>query len=116
MSAPVPVGFIGLGSMGAELALNLAKGGVPLVVHDARPQAYARFAGMDVASAASPADVASRCEIVCVCLPTPEIVRKVALGPEGLAQGGIMRVYVDMSTTGPATARAVPASLAERGV
>lgn len=116
MSARAPVGFIGLGSMGAELAHNLAKGGVPLVVHDARPQAGSRFAGMDVDVAASPAEVASRCEIVCVCLPTPDVVRQVALGPGGLAEGDRMRVYVDMSTTGPATARSVANELARRGV
>lgn len=116
MNTALPIGFVGLGSMGAELAYNLAQAGVPLVIHDARPQAYARFAGMDAVAAASPAEVASRCETVCVCLPTPDVVRKVALGPGGLAEGDRLRVYVDMSTTGPATARAVAAELGRRGV
>ena len=116
MKTDKPVGFIGLGSMGAELALNLARSGLPLVIHDARPQACERFAGLGVETAGSPAEVAARCEIVCVCLPTPAIVQQVALGERGLAEGGAMRTYVDMSTTGPAMARAVAARLGERGV
>src|SRR3546814_6605753 len=116
MNRDQPVGFIGLGSMGAELANNLARAGVPLVIHDTRPQAYERYAGLNAVPAGSPADVASRCEIVCVCLPTPEIVRQVALGPGGLVEGDRMKLYVDMSTTGPAMAKAVATQLAERGV
>ena len=116
MNNAQPVGFVGLGSMGAELATRLAQAGVPLVIHDARPQAYERFAGLNAVPAASPADVASQCEIVCVCLPTPEIVRQVALEPGGLIEGGRMKLYVDMSTTGPAMATQVAARLAERGV
>ena len=116
MSAHPPVGFIGLGSMGGELAYRLSQSGLPLVVHDTQPQAYARFAGLDVEQAATPAEVASRCEVVCVCLPTPEIVRQVVLGPGGLVEGQRMQVYVDMSTTGPTTAKSVAARLAEGGV
>jgi 2-hydroxy-3-oxopropionate reductase len=110
------VGFVGLGSMGAELALRLAQAGLPLVVHDARPESYARFAGMRVTQVDSAAEVASRCEIVCVCLPTPAIVRDVALGQNGLIEGDRLKIYVDMSTTGPAMATHVAERLAQRGV
>lgn len=116
MSIQQPVGFIGLGSMGGELAFRLANAGLSLVIHDARPESYARFEGLNVAQAVTPAEVATRCEIVCVCLPTPSIVHDVALGPEGLVQGNRMKVYVDMSTSGPAMAKRVADTLAARGV
>ena len=116
MSALPSIGFIGLGSMGGELAYRLANAGLPLVVYDSRSEAYARFAGMDVTQAANPAEVASRCETVCVCLPTPSIVQHVALGPSGLIEGDRMKVYVDMSTSGPAMAKLVANKLQERGV
>lgn len=116
MTTPQTVGFVGLGSMGGELAYRLASAGVPLVVHDVSPQAYARFEGLDVAHAATPSEVASRCEIVCVCLPTPHVVRQVALGPDGLVTGDRMKVYIDMSTSGPAMAKLVAGAFAERGV
>ena len=51
-----------------------------------------------------------------VSLPTPEVVRAVALGPDGLIHGGALRTYVDLSTTGQAVAVEVAAALAERGV
>ena len=37
------VGFIGLGTMGAGMASNLAKAGYELVVHDARKEAAESF-------------------------------------------------------------------------
>lgn len=116
MTTPQPVGFIGLGSMGGELAYRLANSGLPLVVHDAQPQAYSRFEGLDVVQVATPAEVASRCEIVCVCLPTPDVVRQVVTGADGLVQGKRLRTYIDMSTTGPTTAKSMAAALAEGGV
>ncbi len=74
------------------------------------------LAGEGVEAAGSPAEVADRAEIVLVSLPTPEVVRAVALGPDGLIHGGAIRTYVDLSTTGQAVAAEVAAALAERGI
>ena len=74
------------------------------------------LAGEGVEAAGSPAEVADRAEIVLVSLPTPEVVRAVALGPDGLIHGGAIRTYVDLSTTGQAVAVEVAAALAERGI
>ena len=46
------VGFIGLGTMGMPMAANLARGGVPLVAHDASPAALAAAAQLPGAIAA----------------------------------------------------------------
>jgi hypothetical protein len=53
---------------------------------------------------------------VLVSLPTPQAVREVALGPNGLKEGSALRTYVDLSTTGQAVASEVAAALAERGI
>ena len=37
----MPVGFIGLGTMGASMAANLQKAGYKLVVHDVRAETSA---------------------------------------------------------------------------
>src|SRR3546814_10646153 len=61
--------------------------------------------------AASPAEVAESAETVLVSLPTPAIVREVALGRNGIIQGGAVRTFVDLSTTGPTVAREVAEAL-----
>jgi 3-hydroxyisobutyrate dehydrogenase-like beta-hydroxyacid dehydrogenase len=111
-----PVGFVGLGQMGGPMSRRLLAAGHALVVHDARAAAIDALAGDGVAAAGSPAEVADRAQIVLVSLPTPEVVRTVALGPEGLVHGGAIRTYVDLSTTGQAVAAEVAVALAERGI
>ncbi|AHV93144.1 NAD binding domain of 6-phosphogluconate dehydrogenase family protein [Bordetella holmesii 30539] len=51
-----------------------------------------------------------------VSLPTPDVVRQVALGPEGIIAGDKVRIYVDLSTTGPKAAQEVGAALATRNI
>ena len=111
-----PVGFVGLGQMGGPMSRRLLAAGHALVVHDARAAAIDALAGDGVEAAGSPAEVAERAQIVLVSLPTPEVVRTVALGPDGLVHGGAIRTYVDLSTTGQAVAAEVAAALAERGI
>lgn len=111
-----PIGFIGLGSMGAPLASRLLDTGHTLVVHDVRPQALERFAGRDVTVAKSVQEVADMARIVLVSLPTPDIVRAVAMGPHGLAAGARIKLYVDLSTTGPIAAREIGTVLAAQGI
>jgi 3-hydroxyisobutyrate dehydrogenase-like beta-hydroxyacid dehydrogenase len=67
-------------------------------------------------AASSPADVASKVETVLVSLPTPDIVKQVVLGAEGIAEGSTVKTYVDLSTTGPRVAAEVAAALAGKGI
>lgn len=110
------VGFIGIGRMGAPLTRRLVSGGFPVLAWDNDPAARrrARAAGADVAACAR--DVADRCRVVMVCLPTPAIVREVALGADGLCCGNAIEVYVDLSTCGTDTASAVAEGLAAHGI
>jgi 3-hydroxyisobutyrate dehydrogenase-like beta-hydroxyacid dehydrogenase len=111
-----PIGFVGLGQMGGPMSRRLLAAGYRLVMHDVRAQAVAALVAEGAEAAASPPEVAARAEVVLVSLPTPQVVRAVALGPGGLIHGDAMRTYVDLSTTGQAVAVEVAAALAERGI
>ena len=110
------LGFIGLGKMGAPMAGRLLDAGFALTVFDTREAALAPFAARGAKVAASPAAVASAEETVLVSLPTPDVVRQVALGPDGVAAGTKVRTFVDLSTTGPRAAQEIARQLAEKGI
>jgi 3-hydroxyisobutyrate dehydrogenase-like beta-hydroxyacid dehydrogenase len=111
-----PLGFVGLGQMGRPMTRRLRAAGYSLVVYDVRTEATEALVADGAEGAGSPAEVAARTEVVLVSLPTPEVVREVALGPDGVIRGSAVRTYVDLSTTGQAVAAEVAAALAERGV
>ena len=110
------LGFVGIGRMGAQMAGRLAAAGYELIVFDTSAEAMNAFAAAGAQTAASPAEVATRAEIVLLSLPTPEIVEAVAFGKDGLAAGKGARIVVDLSTTGPRVARKLAAGLREKGV
>lgn len=117
MSDDTPViGFIGLGRMGGPMAGRLIAAGHRLVVLDTAPDAMAPLLARDASAAATPAEVASRSDIVLASLPTPKVVEAVALGAGGVAEGTRARVFVDLSTTGATVAVRVAEGLAARGI
>lgn len=115
MTVEPPLGFVGLGAIGAPLASALLDAGHRLVVYDLEAAKAESLSGPSEV-ARSPREVADRAEVVFVSLPTPDVVREVACGSDGLAGGGALKVYVDLSTTGVATARQVAEALAEHGI
>jgi 3-hydroxyisobutyrate dehydrogenase-like beta-hydroxyacid dehydrogenase len=115
---PDNVGFIGLGTMGGPMAANLAKAGVPLIVHDANPAAAAAAARQPgVTAVGSPGDVASQVSVLFTCLPNDAIVRGVYLAPGGIAaRGRSGLVTCDCSTVSPEATLEVAAGLKGRGI
>jgi len=94
-----PLGFIGLGRMGAGMALNLISKGCYLVVHDASAQAMERLATAGAATAISPAAVAAKVERVFLCLPFAPEVRGVMFGEQGIASASRDGLHVVDCTT-----------------
>lgn len=115
MSKP-SIGFIGLGTMGEPMAVRLAQAGYELTVFDLNEAAVDRLKHQGAFQAATPMDVASQAEIVFASLPTPDVVQKVVLGENGVIQGSRVRVFVDLSTTGPRVAKLVGAALAKNTI
>jgi len=111
------MGFIGVGRMGGPMATRLLDAGYSLCVYDVSAEATKPFSARGAQIAASPAEVASEAEIVLVSLPTPDIVREVALGSNGgVVNGSKVVLMVDLSTTGPGVATEVAAKLAEKHI
>ena len=46
-------------------------------------------------------------DIVLASLPTPDIVKAVALGPDGIIAGNRASILIDLSTTGPGAAKLI---------
>lgn len=111
-----PVGFIGLGRMGAGMALRLRAAGLPVLVHDVSADAVATLVAAGARAAGSAAAVADEAEIVLVSLPMPDIVHEVLLGPAGVADGAKVRIAVDLSTSGSAMARRLAEGLAANDI
>ena len=74
------VGFIGLGKMGLPIATRLLAKSNRLSVFDTRRAAAERLAAKGALLADSCAAVGDNAEVVFVSLPSPDIVREVALG------------------------------------
>lgn len=110
------IGFIGLGSMGSRMVKKFLGQGLRVCVYDVNRAAVQSAVALGATEAASPAQVASQTSTVLVSLPTPDVVRAVALGSEGIIHGSKIKIYVDLSTTGTSTAKQVGDALAGRGI
>ena len=111
------VGFIGLGTMGGSMALNVIKGGHQVTVNDVRREMGDRHLAAGAKWADTARDVAQASEVVFTSLPGPKEMEVVALGDAGLL-GGMRRdtVYFDLTTNDPALVRRVHGVFAGRGV
>lgn len=111
------VGYIGLGLMGKSIARNILKAGFEVVVYNRSLAPVEELAAAGARTAANPAEVARRVDLVMTCLPDSPDVESVALGDQGIVAGahpGL--VYVDNSTIKPATARLIAERLTPLGV
>jgi 4-hydroxybutyrate dehydrogenase/sulfolactaldehyde 3-reductase len=111
------VGFIGVGVMGAPMALNIIKKGHELTVFDHSPDAVARLVKAGAKAAATPKEVGAASDIVVTMLPEPQHVEQVVLGADGVAEG--LRkggIVIDMSTIDPQTSKRIGDVLRTRGM
>jgi len=99
------------------MANRLLDAGYRLCVYDVSDEATGPLVARGAELAASPAEVASIADTVFMSLPTPDVVREVALGGNGgLINGSKVRTVIDLSTTGPGVATEVAGKLAERNI
>jgi len=116
ISAQEPIGFIGVGRMGAAMAERLLAAGHPVIAHDTSDAAVAALVVAGATGANSPAAVASAARIVLASLPTPRIVLDVVRSTNGVRDGTAIRTFVDLSTSGAAAAIAIDQALQQRGI
>jgi 3-hydroxyisobutyrate dehydrogenase-like beta-hydroxyacid dehydrogenase len=110
------LGIVGTGRMGGPMGGRLLDAGYRLVVSDTSDAAAGALVARGAQRVASAKAVADAAEVVLLSLPTPDVVRAVALGPEGVIHGGKVKVMIDMSTTGPGVAKQVAEGLAAKGI
>lgn len=111
------VGFVGLGTMGREMALNLLKAGFAVCAYDVRKEAIDDLVTQGATGAESPADAARDADIVISMLPDTPQVEEIVYGEGGLlASPPRGRLLVDMSTISPVAVRRMHADLKAAGV
>ena len=99
ISSKTIIGFIGLGVMGKSMARNLIKAGFRVVLHNRSRAAVDELAGIGGIAATSPADLAARVEIICLCVPDTPDVEAVLFGANGVASAvKAGSVVIDFST------------------
>ena len=110
------IGFIGVGAMGAPMAERLLDAGHEVAVFDMTAAAMRPLVARGAIAAASAREAATGAATVFACLPSPAVSLEVALGPQGIAGVQGLEVYVETSTIGMETVKAIAAGLGRRGV
>ncbi|MGD1853697.1 MAG: NAD(P)-dependent oxidoreductase [Leptolyngbyaceae cyanobacterium] len=111
------VAFIGLGTMGVPMAMNLLAANYALTVHNRSRDHEQSLIDAGAQAAATPAEAAATADIVITCVSDTPDVEAVILGPTGVitaARPGTL--VIDMSTISPTATQAMAAQLAERQI
>ena len=110
------IGFLGLGTMGGQMARRLVASGYDVTGYDVDPGRLKAATEAGVLPAKSPGAVAERAEVVLSSLTDPAAVRRAYLGPDGaVAAVRPGTTLVDLSTIDPDTWREVAAAARARG-
>jgi 3-hydroxyisobutyrate dehydrogenase-like beta-hydroxyacid dehydrogenase len=110
------IGFLGLGKMGAVMAPRFIDAGFPLTVWN-RSAGKAEALGEAGATVAdTPAAVAESADIVISMLGDDAAAEQIFLGDSGLLSVDVkQKLFIEMSTLRPPTARALAERCAEKG-
>lgn len=111
-----PIGFVGLGNIGAPMVKALLGAGWDVTVLDRSADRAQELAAAGASVAEAVGDLAG-CEVLLLAVPDDAAVESVLEGPDGwLEQPGEGRTVVVHSTVLPATAARLAEVAAERGV
>ncbi|BBB61971.1 3-hydroxyisobutyrate dehydrogenase [Undibacterium sp. KW1] len=117
MSNQSKIAFIGLGNMGAPMALNLLKAGYPLTVFDLSPVALKTLADAGALAAGNAKQAIEGADIVISMLPASRHVESLYLGDDGiLAHIASGALIIDCSTIAAQSAKKVAQAAATRGL
>ncbi len=114
------IAFIGLGNMGAPMAINLVKAGHSVKAFDLSQDAMAKVAAEGGQAAASAQDAVQGAEAIVTMLPASQHVEGLFLGHDGqpglltsIAQGALV---IDSSTIAAATSQKVAQAADAAGI
>jgi len=113
----VAIGFIGLGTMGREMAINLMKAGHRVQAFDVRREALDELATLGAQPCTSVAAATRGAEAVITMLPDTPDVEGVVYGDGGLLRNPPAgRLVIDMSTIAPGAVRRMHADLERQDI
>ena len=108
------IGFIGLGVMGEPMCGHLARrSGKTVLAHDLNPAPLGRLAEFGV-KAATPQELAARCQVILFSLPDGKAMQAVVAELEPHLKPG--QCIVDTSTSSVAATREIGARLEAKGI
>lgn len=111
------IAFIGLGNMGAPMALNLLKAGHQLCVFDLVPAAVKTLTDAGAKSATNASEAVKGADVVVSMLPASQHVEALYLGESGLlAHIPKQAIIMDCSTISPDSARKVARAAESLGI
>ena len=111
------VAFIGLGTMGTPMALNILKSGFELTVHNRSRDKEEITAKAGALRVGSPREAAAGAEIIITCVSDTPDVEAIILGENGVIHGARNgSIVVDMSTINPSATRRIAEKLGKKGV
>lgn len=102
------VGYAGLGAIGAPMAQRIHEAGFELHLWNRTADKAAPLVAAGAKLAASPAELAHRVEVLCLCLTDHRAVEQVVFGDSGVASAGKSGLIVaDHSTIHPQASRRI---------
>ena len=111
------VAFIGLGTMGIGMSLNILKAGHEVTVHNRTRRKEEEVAKEGANQAPSPRQAAEGAEIIVTMVSDTPDVEEVVLGANGVIHGAPQdAIIIDMSTISPAATRQMAEELGEKGI
>jgi 3-hydroxyisobutyrate dehydrogenase-like beta-hydroxyacid dehydrogenase len=111
------IGFVGLGGMGRGLVKHLLKSGASVCVYDIDEAAVEAAVNQGAEAARDANDAARDADVFMICVTTAEVVRSIALGPDGvLAALKPNAVFVDHTTVSPAHVEEMHAACSKAGL
>ena len=111
------VAFLGLGTMGASMSLNLFRKGYDVTVWNRSPGRAKALIAEGAKSAPTPKDAASGKRIVFTCVTNAGALNEILFGVDGVTSASSLPVAViDHSTIAPQEARQIAGALSEKGV
>ena len=117
MTDATRVAFLGLGTMGAAMAANLARAGFAVTGWNRTAERARESADRGIVLAVSPAAAVAEADIVVICVSDTPDVEAVLFGPDGVVAGARPgTLVIDCSTIAPSGSWGFAARLREHGI
>jgi 3-hydroxyisobutyrate dehydrogenase len=111
------VAFLGLGTMGAAMAANLARAGFAVAAWNRTAGRAPELTDLGIEIARNPAEAAARADIIVICVSDTPDVEAVLFGQDGVVGGARAgALIVDCSTIAPSGSWDFAARLKEHGL